>query len=980
MILFNSQLRRLVFLLIFGVAAFANAQEFKPFTSFRVIKTEFFDIIFPRESEPTARRLASFADDIYRDMSGQLGIQIPHRLPVVITPHTDMFNGYYADLPLPRIMLFDTPRSIEWWSVPDGLKGLFIHELAHAISLSTQRGVNVWLYRIFGGWFAPSLFTAPYFMVEGVTVYMESASGFGRANDPISRQILRQAIHEGKFLTPFQASNLIDISNQRGAFYEYGGLFSKWLVEKYGMEKYALLWQAMGEFGSFSFNMYKSGFYDTFRQVYGVYFLQEWEAFRDSLALDGIEENPGTVYSRGRRVPANQNLSIAALASSGSKVFILDSGENRIRVFDTDRENVRAFGTRLLTSYDIGISPNGETLLISGFRMTGDRFLAVVNEHRADTGRRTGRSIQGLFHARYFRDGVIGARSDLHNSLLVFEDFHGNSEVLFRGNDLLAFSGPQVLDDQRIAFIAERSGIKELMVYNYTTGELFRVEVAGNNVNSARLQNVWRHMRGLSVSEGKLFFSHNADDRMFKLASVNLDTMQAVFSERDFSGGVFQPVVTNGAIFYRAKFSAEDGFLRFPERADSLSGIQTAVRLVAVNAQDYGRNPPPDTLVRAEGLSETEILPGADLPTKRYFGLRYMHPFQAWLPLPLIRTDNNFSVDGFGIISLMTEPTGRNSVQTIVYADFKYRMARVDSLSWTNTTAGFPLTLGFSDTADDAPAGYLPNRQTRVSLTGTFSPSVGSGLFEPSLGVRYVRVADSNGGESAYQWEERGNSMSYFAGFTLSSLRRRPNEVFGRGALLSVLGSNIFYTTLRESSFEPRFEGLFRASTQTRLPLRLSLYGAYDAGGMNLHGSSLTYGSPLFSSVSSVEYLSQGFNLNWIAGAEAAFGLFSVEIQRNLSHAYFNRIFGTLALRNVLYDSGNIAKPEGISLPNGGDLRLAQSLVLHLGLVTSVLPMKPRPFVLEPYVSGAWRFSNAIMGEREVWNLWSIKAGVSFRM
>ena len=959
--------------MLLGAAAFAHAQQFKPFASFQIIETEFFDIIFPRESEPTARRLATFADDVYRDMSGQLGIGIPLRLPVVITPHTDLFNGYYSMTPLPRIMLFDTPPSIEWTSFPDGLKGLFIHELAHAISLNTRLGASVWMRRIFGSLVTPAMATAPYFMVEGVTVYMESASGFGRANDPLARQLLRQAIHEGKFLTPLQASNLIDISNQRHSFYEYGGLFSKWLVDNYGMEKYALLWQAMGGGGFFSFFVYSSGFYAIFRQVYGVGFLQEWEAFRDSLALDGIEENPGAVYSRGRPVPANRNLSIAALASDGDKVFILDSGENRVRVFDAESESVRSFGTSLYMPYDIGVSPDGKTALISGYSMNGDRFSAAAREHRADTGRGTGRSVQGLYRARYFRDGVIGIRSDLHNTVLVFEDFNGNSEVLLRGNDSLTFSGPQTLDDRRIAFVAARDGARELLVYYYDTGELFRVEIDGDDDNADRLRDAWRHMRGLGVSDGALFFSHNADDRMFKLASVSLDTMRATFSERDFSGGVFHPVIARGAIFYRAEFSAEDGFLRFPESPDSLSGIQGAVRLVAVDARDYGRT---DVPAPAQGLPAMEASPGADFPARRYVALKYMHPFQAWLPLPLFRLDDdNFSFDGFGLISLMTEPTGRNMADAIIYADLKYLMARVDAFSWQNTGAGFPLTLGFSDTADAASANSRPFRQTRVSLEGSLARSVGRGLFAPSLGVSYLRVADFDGEKSAYEWDERGIAFSYSAGLALSSLRRRPNEVFGRGLSLSLRGSNMFYTTLHDNSFKPRLEGLFRASAQTQLPLRLSLYGAYDAGGMDLQGSSLTYGAPLFSSVASWEYLSQGFYFSWLAGAEAALGLFSVEIQGNLSHAYFNRVVGSLALKNVLYDGGGVAGPEGIPLPGG--LRLAQSLALNLALVTSFLPLKISPLFIEPYVSGAWRFSNTITGEGK---RWSIDAGVNWRL
>jgi len=963
----------IILILFFCVTAFANAQLFRPFTSFQLIRTEHFNIIFPRESEASARRLASFADDLYREMSALLGFGLPGPIPVVITPHTDLFNGFYSPIPLPRIMLFDTPQDLEWTSFPDSFKALFTHELAHAISLATRSPSNAWLHRIFGSWVAPSLLTAPLFMIEGVAIYMESYSGFGRAKDPLARQLLRQAIHEGQFLTPFQASGLIDIPPQRGAFYEYGGLFSQWLVETYGMEKYARLWQSMGQLAPVSLNLYRSGFYSIFRQVYGMHILDAWNAFRDSLALQGIEENPNEVFPTRHHFFAERLGSITALAAGGSKLYILDNRERSVRVYDTLTGNVRSFNSSLIISTDIDVSPCGAFLLISGYQMVGERFTATVNKHRTDTGRRTRQSIRGLYRARFFRDGVIGLRSDLHNNYIVFEDSSGNSQVLFRGNNVILFSGPQALDNERIAFVASHGGARELMIYNVVSSELFRVEVDSTSNSEDELlrdeywlRDVWRYMRGLSVSEGKLLFSHNTDDRMFKLASVCLDTMQAVFSERDFSGGVFHPVSVNGTIYYRAAFFAGDNLLRFPEPSYAISGAQTAVRLVPADRHVYGGDTP----------SNLSGITWAGPAARPYFALRYMNPFQLWLPLPLLRFDevNFLSAEGFGLLSVMTDPTGRHFVTTMAFADLNYRMARVSVFSWQNTVAGFPLTLDFSDIVNTAP--LLSFRETRASLTGSFMRSARRGLYGFSLGAGYLRLADDDGGESAYEWGERGRAFYYSAGFVFSNIRRTPTELFGSGLSLNLRGGNIFHTTLHEGAVEPRIEALFRASVETRFPVSFALYGAYDAGGMNLHGSSRTFGAPLFAPVASTEYLSRGFYLSWLAGAEMSLGLFSFEIQRNLSHAYFNRIFGTLALRNVLYDSSGIPNPEGIALDN--DLRLAQSLVLRLGLLSSVIfPLKLAPTFIEPYLWGAWRFSNTIAGEGA---LWSMGIGINIRL
>jgi hypothetical protein len=233
----------LFFCILFPITA-QNAL-YKPFTSFRVIQTEHFDIIFPIESESSARLLASYADRIYNQVSSLLGIDVRGRIPVTFSPHTDMFNGYY-NLAFNHIVIFDTPMDIEWTTFANNLEGIFIHELTHAISLNTRSPFYQFVHRIFGNWVSPSLFNVNYFMTEGVTISFESLDGSGRSNDPFAKQYLRQAIFEDKFLTPFQASGVFDRPIQpRGYWYEYGGLFSTWLIQNYGMEKYAELWQAM---------------------------------------------------------------------------------------------------------------------------------------------------------------------------------------------------------------------------------------------------------------------------------------------------------------------------------------------------------------------------------------------------------------------------------------------------------------------------------------------------------------------------------------------------------------------------------------------------------------------------------------------------------------------------------------------------------------------------------------------------------------
>jgi hypothetical protein len=117
---------------------------------------------------------------------------------------------------------------------------------------------------------------------------------------------------------------------------------------------------------------------------------------------------------------------------------------------------------------------------------------------------------------------------------------------------------------------------------------------------------------------------------------------------------------------------------------------------------------------------------------------------------------------------------------------------------------------------------------------------------------------------------------------------------------------------------------MFRINTETRFPLKLILYGAYDKSKMNLHGAS-QYGQPLFLNAASSEYSPRQNNLTWLAGSEMSLGLFSFEIQNNFSHLYFNRVFGSISLRSVFYDSKDHVEPQGIKI---NDFSLAQSMVI----------------------------------------------------
>jgi len=381
-----------------------------------------------------------------------------------------------------------------------------------------------------------------------------------------------------------------------------------------------------------------------------------------------------------------------------------------------------------------------------------------------------------------------------------------------------------------------------------------------------------------------------------------------------------------------------------------MSGNQSKLQLVKLDYQDYET---------AAEKTET-IANGLPFSNKKYHSLFYMNPLKFWFPVPLIRYnyyldindinnfDFNISVDGGGIFSIMADPTDRNLITVLAFFDVRYKMADIEILKWQNTSLGFPLTFDFSDTVEVSVNSTY--RYTSAMVSGKINWNMGQWHNEFVLGGGYARKADYENGKNAYSWDK--TKSSFFIQTSIQYNYRRFGMQFSGVSLAD--------------SFVPRIDGMLNISTDTRFPLYLTLFGAYDKQGMNLHGVSNTFGSMIVSQYALKEINHpKSLNLFWLGGGEAGIGLFSFNIQKNLSHLYFNRIFSVLALRNQVYDSKNDPDAEGYKLND--DLRLVQSLALKLGMKMSFFPVVKIPASIEPYIMGAWKFSNMITGNGSLW-------------
>jgi hypothetical protein len=742
------------------------------------------------------------------------------------------------------------------------------------------------------------------------------------------------------------------------------------------MEKYAQLWRDMGRHIHFSIIFYNHGFFDCFKKVYGFPFMEAWEDFKESLRIEDVTGNEEGVIAEGK-------ILIGALRSGNGKVYFLDTVNQKLKSYDPADGKTRNVLSTDTSVYDFDTGTD-DRFLVSSYRRIEKLSAAVLTEYRR--GFKTGRVWKGLYRGRYFRDGVAGLSSTGHFNNLVFRSGKaegGNEEVLLRGNAELIYGGPQPLDESRIIFTAMMQGIRKLCLYNYDTGAVYTL-VSDLEDDSER----WAYLRSMQVSGDKVFFSYNHNDRFYKPGFIdfadpgdsgdieNIETgdegvaLEAVFSEQDVSGGVFSPVTAGadgaggGAIYYRGAFSTWDKLLRYPESAQEFSGMHAKIRLepwdesLLAIARPGRRLPAARSAGRDKAdeppLTAFETLLSGDSPgaAKKYFPFKYFNPLRLWIPFPMIGTQGNeISLNGGGIFSFMTDPTDSNLI--FLTAGMDTALFATVSLDWTNYSLVFPINVKLSDQIDRSQSFMyrrteaefsialnfpLGNDRNRLSILGGF----GASLF----------ASDPGGGESAYTWPfEDKIYYSGTAGIGFSTMRRYPWELYGRGFLI---GTRLRWVLDRES---PRLDGIFQAAFDPYFPFRLSLYAAWDDYYMDLHGNSYQFSRVLFDEAASLEYSTEGITmLSWIAGGQAELKLFSFEIQNNLSHIYFNRLFASIAYRSVLYDRSNLPYAEGN--PLNERLTLAQSAVFRLGVDVSTIALTSLPLTVTPSVWGAWKFSN----------------------
>ncbi|AEV28750.1 hypothetical protein SpiGrapes_0924 [Sphaerochaeta pleomorpha str. Grapes] len=209
-----------------------------PYLGWEKIETQHFVLVFEPVDLQSAQHVASFADDVYQQLTGLLSYTPQKRIPVVITGRTPWANGYYSPFPSAVFLFVTSPDDLFLGSrSSDWLKSLFVHEVTHYIHLTSPVGPAKYLAKIFGP--AVTAMNTPFmngWWIEGITTYAETAFAEGGRGDSSLFALTYEAPLQEHAMWSLSQGNYQSAYPPSGRIYTTGYLMVDYLMRTYGVD------------------------------------------------------------------------------------------------------------------------------------------------------------------------------------------------------------------------------------------------------------------------------------------------------------------------------------------------------------------------------------------------------------------------------------------------------------------------------------------------------------------------------------------------------------------------------------------------------------------------------------------------------------------------------------------------------------------------------------------------------------------------
>jgi len=864
-----------------------------------VLKTTYFDIIYPPASKETAALIAVHADAYAEEIATRLGKKLPHRYPVYLSSKSELLNGYYTLFPYQRIVIYDaTIADGELANSYDAILNVFYHELTHAISL--------WYY-------APLLSLS---FDEGVAVLFESRKDQGRLNDPlILHHIMQQKIDKS---TPTwrEAAGHKDV--YPGAFwaYIYGAKFLSYLEAIYGKDKYI-------KFFHNHFFVFPKG---KAKRIFGKTLEELWSDFVSSISYPEEVKEP--------LVFAKKEMGEVVLSQSEQGFACYDSSKKSVYFYDKNEKKTKLFSSPSSIS-DLNFSLTGSKLLVSDIK---DDFGIIKHRLSIFDLQKKKFLKKHLFSIRYASyvssNSICAIKVDKQKShLVLLDDNLENEEVLFTSGPGFAYShiySPVYAGENKVAFIAANGLYRDILILNIEDGKIEKLEL------EEKLPAI-RYLRS-SIIEGNIFltFSWADKDMLYRMAMYNINEKKLLILDSNISGGAFQPIVFSKEENLKIVYFGEHSSYKKLYYISDATLKETPAQFIPFSQDDI------------EPISEAPNLEGLSFQKYNIFSW-------AWkvLPLPLIIPPNDLkkaNLWAFGGYFYGKDPTEflEFSLQPLFYT--KPFFVDIESNVKLDFTS-FNLTFSIKD-KNLAFAGR--NTSFYVSSDTTFSLDKINKRF--LLGAKLGVIASLNFAENIeeqktlYQskYEKHLLASSFYAAYSQIEKHYRLNRRFfaidERGFRTS-FGLDYFFDINNKNNIL-----LLQANASFYVPIvplkiDIGTYYGHHAYYKPSLGSflfvspkSLVGGVGLLPNMEEyrdVPKKERIGNNNTGISLDLSLRVFSYEIQKgtNLFLIYFNRINFELGYRAILNTTFNNSKVENIYFQSiYGELYLDISGIAKIGL------------------------------------------------
>lgn len=213
----------------------AQAASYDPDLRWRTLETEHFHITFHQGEEQLANELGGTAEQIYDDLTEDMGWTPKQRTEIVLVDHTDVANGYATTVPVNTIVIFVTaPQEGSGLALyEDWSQTILTHEFAHILHLDNVQGAPALLRYAFGRIISVNQLS-PWWIVEGSATYWETehtVGGRGHERNPHSDMVIRMSLLEGTFPRIDQMDGLMSGPPGGNTRYLFGQSFLAYVAD-----------------------------------------------------------------------------------------------------------------------------------------------------------------------------------------------------------------------------------------------------------------------------------------------------------------------------------------------------------------------------------------------------------------------------------------------------------------------------------------------------------------------------------------------------------------------------------------------------------------------------------------------------------------------------------------------------------------------------------------------------------------------------